>query len=289
MAMQPRAHIPWIFPDPQFSFMRVSAPRYAFPRHTHDFTELVIILRGEGQHLLDDEAYPIESGDVFVVTPDTTHAYQEVRDLEVVNLLFRPDYLRRHEAELHQLPGYHALFMLEPTYRKQHQFRSHLRLDRAAFAEVVQLVNRLEVEYEERPPGAAAMMYTLTLQLLILLARRYSVADTPASRVLVQLGAVISYIEQAYAEPITLAALADIAHMSVRTLERRFTAGLGVPPIDYLIRRRVHHGAALLHDSQASIATIAQQVGFTDSNYFTRQFTRIMGMTPRAYRRQEEG
>lgn len=274
----------WEFPDPHFAFMRMARARYSYPLHTHAFTELIIILHGDGQHILDDVTYPIAAGDVFIVNTQVPHAYADTRDLQLVNLLYRPEFLQFHEAELRQLPGYLALFVLEPTYRRQHQFRSHLRLAPAIFTEVADLLTRIEAEYTTRPPGHQPMTLALFVQLLILLSRQYSAAPTASMRVLMQLGAVISHIEQAYTEPITLAALADIAHMSPRTLVRRFTEGLGLPPIEYLIHWRIQRGAALLRGTDHSVADIAAAVGFTDSNYFTRQFTRINGRTPRQYR-----
>ena len=71
--------------------------------------------------------------------------------------------------------------------------------------------------------------------------------------------------------------------MSERTLIRRFKEGMGISPIEYVIRRRIRRGAELLREHPASIAETAFAVGFTDSNYFSRQFKRMMGVTPRAF------
>jgi AraC-like DNA-binding protein len=51
-------------------------------------------------------------------------------------------------------------------------------------------------------------------------------------------------------------------------------------------RLRINHAVHLLRHSNQSITEIAFEVGFNDSNYFSRQFAKEMGVGPRAYRQQ---
>jgi len=64
---------------------------------------------------------------------------------------------------------------------------------------------------------------------------------------------------------------------------------MGSSPIAHLIQLRVNRAATLLRQTGDSVTDIAFRVGFSDSNYFTRQFRRIMGRSPRAYRNQQGG
>ncbi|HEY3377835.1 MAG TPA: helix-turn-helix transcriptional regulator, partial [Armatimonadota bacterium] len=136
-----------------------------------------------------------------------------------------------------------------------------------------------------RAPGYRLHLLALFLQLLTDLARYYQDSPRKPSAQLVQLGAVISKIEQDYALPLTIRELAEIANMSERHLARRFREGVGLSPIDYLLHRRIRHAAQLLRATGHSIAGVAAAVGMPDSNYFARQFKRIMGVSPREYRR----
>jgi transcriptional regulator GlxA family with amidase domain len=122
------------------------------------------------------------------------------------------------------------------------------------------------------------------VQLIIFLARRYSDAGTHSSKVWWQIGEVISHIERSYAEPLTLDTLAEIAAMSPRNLIRRFREGTGLSPITYLVRLRIRRAAELLRNTDLSIAEIADAVGISDSNYFSRQFKNTMGVNPRVFR-----
>jgi len=87
-------------------------------------------------------------------------------------------------------------------------------------------------------------------------------------------------------ESIPLARLAHIAGMSQSTLLRAFRRVMKRSPIDHLIRLRVQHACAKLTDGESSITEIALATGFSDSNYFSRQFRRITGMSPRQYQQQ---
>ena len=86
-----------------------------------------------------------------------------------------------------------------------------------------------------------------------------------------------------------LADLAREAGMSERSLSRGFHATVGQSPIEYLLNMRLKHAEGLLLTSPTPISQIAYAVGFRDANYFTRQFHRLRGMSPRAYRKQAEG
>ncbi|MFN2243397.1 MAG: helix-turn-helix transcriptional regulator, partial [Anaerolineae bacterium] len=63
-----------------------------------------------------------------------------------------------------------------------------------------------------------------------------------------------------------------------------FRKELGVTPIAYLNRYRVHQAKQLLSDTSKSITEIALEVGFSDSGYFSRVFRREVGLSPEAYR-----
>jgi AraC family transcriptional regulator of arabinose operon len=80
------------------------------------------------------------------------------------------------------------------------------------------------------------------------------------------------------------AARVSVAHYSV--LFRRQT---GFSPIDFLIRLRVGHACRLLDTTSLSIAEVGERTGYGDPYYFTRCFRRVMGSSPRAYRRVPKG
>jgi len=258
----------------------------AIELHKHDFHELVVILGGRGTHLMDGHRYPINAGDVFLIRGDMAHGYADTQAMSLVNILFDPRRLRLPLAGLADVPGYHALFRVEPQMRQSDQFRHRLRLTPDALDKVATMINVMEKELEKRRPGYRFVAITTLMELIGFLSRNYFATPGIEQRPLRKLSEVLSYIEEHYAEAITIKKLCQIAGASESSLTRACHKILGRSPIEHLIRVRVGHAANLLRRTDFQITEIAFQCGFNDSNYFARVFSRIMGQTPREYRKQ---
>jgi transcriptional regulator GlxA family with amidase domain len=85
-------------------------------------------------------------------------------------------------------------------------------------------------------------------------------------------------------EDLTLPVLAAKAHMSTRTLSRRFEAETGRGALQWITERRVDRARAMLEESDVSVTEIAFATGFGSLGAFRRQFARVTGTTPRDYR-----
>jgi AraC family L-rhamnose operon transcriptional activator RhaR/AraC family L-rhamnose operon regulatory protein RhaS len=263
-------------------------PQPLFPLHSHQFSELVIVTGGIGVHSIRTEQYPIAAGDVFVVNDDSPHEYRDMEGLSLVNILYVPSDLKMSSWDLRELPGYHALFRLEPAYRKRHQFESRLRIDVEDLTVSRNMVDELEHELFGRKPGFRLMATSIFMRLVAHLSRCYAGARQPQSRSLLRIGKAISHIEQNYNIDIDLETLSDIAHMSRRNFTRVFRESMGRSPIDYLIHVRVARAAELLRNEDCRITDIAFRVGFSDSNYFARRFRMIMGLSPADFREHNQ-
>src|SRR6187399_3248845 len=91
-------------------------------------------------------------------------------------------------------------------------------------------------------------------------------------------------MDRAYAEPLDVAAIAAVAHVSEAHFSRSFRAVFGETPHRYLQRRRVERSMFLLRETERSVTEICLDVGFTSLGTFSRTFARIVGETPTAYR-----
>jgi len=85
----------------------------------------------------------------------------------------------------------------------------------------------------------------------------------------------------------TVDALARRVGLSRSALAERFTRVLGMPPMQYLAKWRMHVAAHELRASGKSIAQIAELVGYDSEASFTRAFKRALGVPPAAWRRGE--
>jgi len=91
-------------------------------------------------------------------------------------------------------------------------------------------------------------------------------------------------MDRAYAQPLNVATLARIAHVSEAHFIRTFRATFGETPHRYLQRRRVERSMFLLRESGRSVTEICLDVGFTSLGTFSRTFRDIVGEPPTAYR-----
>ena len=261
-------------------------PQEPFGLHCHEFSEIVIITGGKGLHITGEDSYELVPGDTFVIGGDRPHDYLNMDQLSLINILFDPADLPFLMGDLQSLSGYHALFTLEPAWRKRHQFTSRLQLNPAEISEALRLIESMEAELVSRNPGFGVMAIASMLQLVTFLSRCYSRSMNPDSKKLLRIANAISHIERNFAQQISLEVLVDISEMSRRNFIRTFEGTMGNSPINYLIERRIREASKLLRSTDRSITDIAFDVGFSDSNYFSRQFRKAVGLSPRQYRSQ---
>jgi AraC-like DNA-binding protein len=272
--------------DRQLPLALVRDDRYrSCPLHTHEFSELVVVLGGRGAHRTEAGDYDIEAGDAFVIKSGRVHGYRVPKTLELVNILYDEAALRVPMKDLPALPGYHALFTLEPVYRAEHGLGKRLRLRSAQIRQVRTLVDAMEQEIHSREPGYVFMATAVFMQIVCYLSRCYAEARSRGSHPLFGMGQVMSFIETNYKTNLTLSELAQIANMSESSLLRTFRKATGTSPIDYVIRLRVHKACELLMAGGGSVTEIAYEVGFVDSNYFSRQFKKVTAYRKQAWRR----
>lgn len=91
------------------------------------------------------------------------------------------------------------------------------------------------------------------------------------------------------ARPYRLQELAANAGLSVPHFCLLFRKQSGYAPIDFLIRERVRRACRLLDTTDRAVAAIATESGFEDPYYFSRCFRRVMGTSPREYRKAIKG
>ena len=85
-----------------------------------------------------------------------------------------------------------------------------------------------------------------------------------------------------YRDAFSLADMAAISRMPVETFRKRFTAELGIPPLGYLQFLKMERAKTLLRDGM-SVRQTGVEIGMPDPYHFSKQFKRIVGMSPTAY------
>jgi AraC family transcriptional regulator len=100
------------------------------------------------------------------------------------------------------------------------------------------------------------------------------------------LRAVVEHIEDRLDDGLTLARMAEAAHLSAYHFARRFKAATGLAPHHYVISRRIERARELLErEPELSLVEIAARIGFSDQSQFSHHFKRVVGVTPGRFRR----
>ncbi len=283
----PIIHRDYVFEHPDFPLginFNPSHPDY--PEHRHEFSELVIVRNGTGINIVNGVSYRLSAGDVFVIPKGRIHEYRETDHLGCYNIYFDNKQLDLKRWDAGLLAGYHALFLIEPVYRTKGNFNSRLRLSQDQLIRVWALIELLEQELEGGQPGFRLMAMARFMEIVCLLSRYYGETTGENSRKVLRVAEAISHMEAHFSDQVPIDDLARMAHMSERNFHRVFLDATGKTPSAYLIGLRVMKATHQLEFSDKNITEIAFECGFTDSNYFARQFRKLMNESPGDFRRR---
>lgn len=249
--------------------------------HTHDFPEIGIILEGKGTYHLNGEYIPVQAGDVLIFNPGIGHesmiyAPEEKRteffvgfvDVEFIGM--RPNHIELKD-------GGNVLHTKGKTQRT-----------------IFQICEEMTKENLARRPGRYIMLKAFLVQLLLTIVREQMEQVEPISgrefdyagkkHTAVQ---IADYLEEHYAEKISLDQIAENMYMSPFYISKIFKAEIGESPIHYLIRIRMEKAKELLEKNETlSVAEIAAMVGYDDAYHFSKLFKKAYGIPPSKLRKE---
>jgi AraC-like DNA-binding protein len=100
---------------------------------------------------------------------------------------------------------------------------------------------------------------------------------------------IVHWIEKEAHRPQSLAGLARQACMSPYHFLREFKRAVGTSPHQFVLAQRLRRAASKLRHSDDPVLSIAVESGFSDLSEFNRRFRRVLGVTPRAFRKHGPG
>ncbi|WP_438449208.1 helix-turn-helix domain-containing protein [Gorillibacterium sp. sgz5001074] len=273
--------------EPDFIFNIQKCPlNHDFDIHSHDYSELVVILDGSAVHIIEGREYPISAGQVFLIHGNVSHGYKDVRGIQYFNVMFHPDQIVQ-PPELKLMPGFQALFYFEPFYRKEMNFKGMLTLSPGQLNQVTGMLDLILEEHHSRHDGYRMMIRSYFTALIGTLSRFYVANSGQLENRALRIAESISYLEEHFLQQVTLQELADRAFLSKRQFLREFARTFHTTPVDYIIRRRLEYSCTLLRNNRLSILQVAQESGFRDQNYYARQFRKVYFCSPTEYREKQ--
>lgn len=255
--------------------------------HGHDFTEIVLFTQGTGGHVVNGTEHSVSRGDVFVIEHVDRHFITKPKDLHFLEVMFFQNYLHLPYELLSQTPGFAYLFLPPGHVDDTVSYRRFTHLDRQQSQEAENLIEDMRREHWNQAVGHEAMLIAGLIRLMVFLSRCYplSVPDGGSRSAFFEIQPLLRAIQGDMNRDWTAGDLASIGNMSESKLFGLFKEATGDTPISYLIRLRIRAAMVELRNSRASVTEIAYRVGFSDSNYFARQFRKVTGMSPSEYRR----
>ena len=251
--------------------------------HCHEFSELVLVLSGSGIHVTPEKETPIYPGDVFLIQPRRMHGYRELRQLHIANFLFVQQRFTRELEQLRSLSGYYLLFEDTTPARNNSGSRT---LNEREFSGARELMARMQQEQQGKSPGWELQFRLLFVELLLLICRSFSRSQKKQVESPLPVERTLRYLDENYAEPVTLHLLARHCGCSIPTLTRQFRLQTGESPISYLNRLRLDKAARLLSGTCLPVGEIAEKTGFGSSSYLARCFQARYQLSPHTYRKK---
>ncbi|KAA6103483.1 MULTISPECIES: HTH-type transcriptional activator RhaR [unclassified Pantoea] len=250
-------------------------PQPSFPPHRHEFSEIVIVWRGNGLHILNERPWLITCGDVFYIRDSDCHSFDSVNDLALDNILYCRDRFSL------------ALDWQQLLPPQDEETPASWRLTTRGMALARGVISQLERESRKSDSLSIQLSEALFLQLALILRRHGYAADRPW--VLPegeQLDLLMSALLGDISRPFDLPHFCQQNQLSERSLKQLFRQQTGMTIGHYLRQLQLCQAKYLLRTQACLISEVAARCGFDDSNYFSVVFTRETGLTPSAWRQR---
>ncbi len=260
-----------------FYHVESTHPRYQMPYHWHPEYEIIRILQGSFQITVDGTSVQALENDILFIHGGTPHGGIP-EDCVYECVVFDMRLLLSNNKMCNKLI----------SQLTRHELIINLKQDGTADA-LSRSVNDLFSAMSDRKPGfeflVQGSLYTL---LGTMIASQAYYVNTNSSTVAIQqinrFKDVLNYIEEHYAEAITLEDMAQVAGLSPRYFCHFFRKMTQCTPMEYLNYYRIECACEQLAEIHPSVTEVAFSCGFNDISYFIKSFHRAKGVTPKQYK-----
>lgn len=258
----------WRFPHlDDLELLHASGITHDYPRHMHEEYSIAVVLRGTENTICRGLSHKAHRGDLLLINAEEVHATRsrasEYRLFKVWPKTFA-SLARESVKSIRRMPCFPKLVVNDPVLFRA-LLNLHLNLEQAGSA--------LEQESE----------FISTVALLLKRQTGDHFEQTPnAGREEVHIQIVRDYLRAHYAENVSLSQLTALTNLSPFHLLRVFHNRAGFPPHEYQTQVRIAHARRLIR-SGMPLSQAAVETGFFDQSHLSRNFKRIVGVTPRQY------
>lgn len=292
----------------EYHYVDKEHPQYNMAFHWHKEWELIRILEGEFLLHTDEGEYLAHAGDVFLLRDGMLHGgtprdcvyecflfdlHGLFRDVNSVKKYLRPIYrnqvLPRVSFPDRQPDIYPIVDELMGAFWQVRQQREYLKKELGKSLPADSDIESNISFHFRKNLCELITLGNISRLFAVILDKDYVLPKTGpqenASRRISRLKTVLEYIENHYAQRLTLEELAEAAGMSPKYFCRFFRSVIHQTPMDYVNSFRIEHAASLLCSTDLSVTAVGLECGFNDSSYFVKAFKKYMGQTPGQYQK----
>lgn len=245
-----------------------------YPLHWHNAVEIIMPLTNGFEAVCGGKDYKLSERDILIIPAGTLHTLKAQSGRRLIFL-----------CDNNSLIGNPALSELYSVLSEPVLINSSY--DKEFLRSINNILEEIYVLYSNFSDVTEVYIY---IKLVTLLARvkEYQLSEIKyddGGKYADKFRLILKYIEQNYANDITLEELASIAGYSTYHFSRIFKKYSSTTFINFLNRRRIKEAELLLLESGSSITDVAMQVGFASLTTFNRVFKSINGCTPSEYKK----
>lgn len=252
--------------------------------HWHSALEIDYVEEGEIEYKTPDRSVILHKGDAVFINSDVLHTvsakgrggriYAHLFDKYLVGGMFGSIYEKKY---------------MEPILKNLGPEMYVIRPDDGKRIRVIENMFRLAEVYEKKEEGyefavrsvLSELWYFLYKDVASVISLPETGNHTDSTRILT----MMKYIQEHFSEKISVEMIAESANISVRECGRCFQSKIGMSPGNYLNDYRIRLAAELLLSTENSITEVAEKCGFSSCSYFGKSFLKMIGCTPKEYRR----
>lgn len=255
------------------------------PWHWHTEPELCYVFQGEVEYHLPEEMVVLHVGDAIFINSNVLHMicpHNGCKDSVIIAHIFNKLFLT----------GYHHSTIDEKYYRPIINCRNLLyysfNANTPSHQTIIHLMRQCYLTAKSELDGYELEVQNLISSIWIRLYREVKDMLKPVNNTQdhnnLRLIQMLHYINEHYAEKISLQEIAASACIGTRECIRCFKKCLHTTPFQYLLEYRIDAAANILLHSDIPVTKIALQTGFENSSYFSKTFKQYMQCTPKQYR-----
>ena len=264
--------------------MRRKRSNAFFEEHTHEFLELVYILKGSGVHGIDGVEYQVRRGALLLINYKQVHFFRAEEGMEFIDILLDPKWISERLIERENAFELLTLSAFSDFQKEVEEGHPLILFSGEERARMERLLFEMEEECAHPQKGQETMLKAQANILLTLLFRKLSLGVELGEQ-LALTPEFLDYIRAHCAERLSLEELAGRCFYNPSYFSRVFKEHYGITLTEFINQSRLDCALRLLRESALSAEEIAEQAGFSNRSIFYRLLKEKKGMTPQQYRK----